>query len=269
MSFFSRIVLCSWWPSIRQSLAALFLSCAGGTWWAWADGRSEALPVGTAVFGTVGLFLSLGADPAGRRARWRDVTLTVGLVAGAVGTAVFTPTGGLVGALWAVLAGLWAVRLYVGLRPPFQRMADIGPGIYAVPWLVALGLGLHWSMAWRHTVAPALVAAGVLWSVTWFVYRHTRAWYRLDLKALPDIVRGGAYLLRPLWRSHGIVYGLLASLSTWNVFLRREWLDVILWTLLMGTYMATLWIAHQWAALWMYDAGSRAPGPRSQEDPAH
>jgi len=236
------------------------LSCAGGTWWAWAGHPLDALPVGTAVFGTVGLLASLGADAAGRPNRPRDIALTLGLVAGAVGMAVFAPTGPTAWALWAGLTGLWAMRLYLGFRLPFRRMARIEPGIHAVPWLVAVGLGLHWSMAWRHTAGPALLAAGALWSAAWLVYRHGRAWYRADLAALPDIVRGGAYFLRPLWRSHGLVYGLLAGLSTWNIFLRREWLDIALWTLLMGTYMATLWIAHQWAALWMYgmqDSGCR------------
>ncbi len=139
-------------------------------------------------------------------------------------------------------------------------MADITPGIYAVPGLVALSLGLHWSMAWRPAVGPALLAAGTLWPAAWLVYRHGRAWYRVDLAALPGIVRGGAYLLRPLWRSHGVVYGLLAGLSTGNIFLRREWLAIALWTLLMGTYMVTLWIASQWTTVWMYDEGSRAKG---------
>ncbi len=257
MPSFSQTVWRDWWPSIRQSLAGLFLSCAGGTWWAWAGHRSDALPVGTAVFGTVGLLLSLGADPSGRPVRRRDAALTLGLVAGAVGMALFTPAGSLAWVLWALWAGLWVVRLCLGLGPSFRRMADIGPSIYAVPGFVALGLGLHWSMAWRHRVELALLAAGALWSATWLVYRHMRAWYRIDLMALPDIVRGGTYLLRPLWRSHGIVYGLLAGLSTWNVFLRREWLDIALWTLLMGTYMVTLWIAHQWTALWMYGMQGR------------
>ncbi|GBC85056.1 hypothetical protein HRbin11_01497 [bacterium HR11] len=262
-SSFSQTVWRDWGPSIRQSLAALFLSCAGGTWWAWAGHRSDALPVGTAVFGTVGLLLSLGPDPEGRPARRRDVLLTLGLVVGAVGMAAWGAAGGLAWALWAVGTGLWVVRLHLGLRPAFRRMADLAPGVEAVPWLVALTLGLHWSMAGRPTVGPALLAAGTLWSAAGLVYRHGRAWYRADLTGLPDLVRGGAYLLRPLWRSHGIVYGLLAGLSTWNVFLRREWLAAALWTLLMGTYMATLWIAHQWAAVWMYDGSL---GARCQEN---
>jgi hypothetical protein len=240
-----------WWPSIRQSLAVLFLSCAAGTWWAWAVYRSAALPVGTAVFGTVGGLLSLGPDPEGRPARRRDVLGTLGLVVGAIGMTAFDETGAAAWALWAGLAGLWVMRLYEGFRPAFRPMADIASGVDVVPWFVTVSLGLHWSMAWRPAVGRGLGAAVALGVVTGLVYHHGRAWYQADLTGLPSIVRGGAYLLRPLWRSHGIVYGLLAVLSAGNIFLQREWLAAALWVLLMGTFMATLWIAHQWRTIGM------------------
>ena len=238
-----RASLRVWGPDVRYSLALVFLTTALGIWAAAIGPTARPLLPAVFVFGIAGLGLILTLHP--RRSIW--VPLGLSLLALAGYAADFPPWGEW--GFWGIGLVGWTRWMAPLFRETFRALGFLDPWVYAVPWSMAIVLGFLWRSVWiptRWVLIPVVLSLGVVAVAT---YRCSRQWHRLPLQDSSPLIRGGTYFLRPLWRSHALLYGWVVILAAANVWLHRTGLTLLLGLMVTSLFAASVWIAYRWADL--------------------